>query len=183
MAAARDDPRFPSIRASEIQKLLRYRYGPVLPDDDAGRDDLRILLRHKAHLSRGLRLAENLLDTCAPWLVDGERQQFLQEATQSRPPRLKADTLAKRLNLTSDVRQALNINTIGAIDLLEAERRERRLARDRERKASRRREGGRKPRSDYLQNSVSQAKPWLAEGVSRRTWYRRQRAMAQVCPQ
>jgi hypothetical protein len=40
-------------------------------------------------------------------------------------------------------------------------------------------------RDDYLAESVERQKPWLAEGISRRTWYRRRAgwvAVAQVCP-
>jgi hypothetical protein len=29
------------------------------------------------------------------------------------------------------------------------------------------------PRADYLARSTARAKPWLAEGISRSTWYRR----------
>lgn len=29
------------------------------------------------------------------------------------------------------------------------------------------------PREEYLANSVSRSKPWLALGISRATWYRR----------
>ena len=33
-----------------------------------------------------------------------------------------------------------------------------------------------KPRAEYLEaNKLSQTKPWVAEGVSRATWYRKQR--------
>jgi hypothetical protein len=32
----------------------------------------------------------------------------------------------------------------------------------------------RQPRSKYEENSLSARKPWEAEGISRRTWYRRQ---------
>lgn len=36
-----------------------------------------------------------------------------------------------------------------------------------------------KTRSEYTQNSLSQLEPWKSEGVSRRTWYRRQKAEKQ----
>jgi len=29
----------------DLCRILRYRYGATLPDDDAGRDDLELLLR------------------------------------------------------------------------------------------------------------------------------------------
>jgi hypothetical protein len=37
------------LRISELERYLRLRYGAVLPDDDAGREDLVILLNHVAH--------------------------------------------------------------------------------------------------------------------------------------
>jgi hypothetical protein len=33
-------------RICQLESYLRLRYGPVLPDDDAGREDLVILLNH-----------------------------------------------------------------------------------------------------------------------------------------
>src|ERR1051326_3618070 len=35
---------FSIVRLREIERFLSWRYGPILPDDDAGRDDLRLLL-------------------------------------------------------------------------------------------------------------------------------------------
>jgi hypothetical protein len=32
------------LRLGNLRKLFRHRYGPTLPDDDAGREDLRELL-------------------------------------------------------------------------------------------------------------------------------------------
>jgi uncharacterized OsmC-like protein len=43
------------------------------------------------------------------------------------------------------------------------------------RKQQKRRKQGMKPRAEYLAASVQQATPWKADGVSRATWYRRQR--------
>jgi hypothetical protein len=39
-----------------------------------------------------------------------------------------------------------------------------------------------KPRKEYEKNSLSQLKPWVAEGVSRRTWYRRQKQRGTSAP-
>lgn len=32
------------------------------------------------------------------------------------------------------------------------------------------------PRADYIANALSTTRPWESEGISRRTWYRRQRS-------
>ncbi len=55
------------------------------------------------------------------------------------------------------------------------EHKERRKIKDRERAQRRRRALDAKPRAEYEANSLSQIKPWLTAGVSRATWYRRQR--------
>jgi hypothetical protein len=69
----------------------------------------------------------------------------------------------------------LGVTTIGAVDENKAARTKRRKRLDRERKANARRAKGAKPRNDA--QSISQAMPWLEEGISRRTWYRRRKAV------
>lgn len=51
--------------------------------------------------------------------------------------------------------------------------RAKRLAGWRDRKAAIRRANGCMTRAEYEGNSLSRNKPWEAEGISRRTWYRR----------
>ncbi len=52
------------------------------------------------------------------------------------------------------------------------------IARERHRLAEegRRRDAGALPRQEYEARSLTRAKPWEAEGVSRRTWERRRAA-------
>jgi hypothetical protein len=69
----------------------------------------------------------------------------------------------------------LGVTTIGAIDENKAARAKRRRQLDRQRKENARRARGVKPRKVYEGQSVEQAQPWVDEGVSRRTWYRRNR--------
>jgi hypothetical protein len=70
----------------------------------------------------------------------------------------------------------LKIVTIGACDLLKAERTARRKAKARQRDEARRRTAGAETRAEYETNSLSKTRPWEAEGISRRTWERRRRA-------
>ena len=51
--------------------------------------------------------------------------------------------------------------------------REERQRADRERKRRQRREQGMKTREEYLAGALSVTRPWKAEGISRRSWYRR----------
>jgi hypothetical protein len=97
-------------------------------------------------------------------LADAEA---LVEAT--RPRKIKADDLAKLLGVTYAQRKALGIKTIGACDITKRARKELRKRDDRERKAKARRAAGAKPHSQ----SLARTAPWLAEGISRRTWFRR----------
>jgi len=53
------------------------------------------------------------------------------------------------------------------------ERERARRLRQRQRELARRRAQGTKSRAEYEANSLSRNKPWLALGISRRTWYRR----------
>jgi len=81
-------------------------------------------------------------------------------------------------------RCTLDIRTIGAFDVPKAKRaklqKEKRRQRDRNRKDEQRRAAGALARADYLANSFSQARPWEAFGISRRTWERRGKPMPQA---
>jgi len=112
------------------------------------------------------------LATRAPWLTADEAAELLADAI-AKPLRYKADTLGARLGLTAAERDKLAIRTIGAIDLPKAERATRRRDKDRQRKHQARRKAGAKPRPVMEAGSINRAKPWLIEGVSRATWYRR----------
>jgi hypothetical protein len=63
---------------------------------------------------------------------------------------------------------AWGIKTIGGYDVPKRQRTLRRKQKAREREARRRRGHGARPQSQ----SLSRTKPWAAEGVSRRKWYR-----------
>ena len=91
----------------------------------------------------------------------------------------KADALAWRLRLTREERAMLGVTTIGAIDLGKAARTKRRKDRDRERKAEKRRAAGARSRAQYEAESLEASRPWIAEGISRRTWYRKRQQAAE----
>jgi hypothetical protein len=85
---------------------------------------------------------------------------------------LSADNLARWLGLNYDQRQKLGITTIGSVDVVKRARKELRKRRWRLNAERRRRGRGMRPQSQ----SLSRLKPWETEGMSRRTWYRKNKA-------
>jgi hypothetical protein len=164
------------LRVRELQIIFWSRNGAMrLVDDDAGRDDAMMALHHMAGLTIDPRgRMSSWLSTWAPWMPPGEATGLIERAMKERR-RYRADTLAHRLNLHLDERTRLGISTIGAVDKPKAQRladqkEQRRLA-----QLKRRRAQGIKPRASYVGSGTANAKPWIGEGISRRTWYRRHR--------
>ncbi|MGE0284449.1 MAG: hypothetical protein AB7P20_28060, partial [Rhizobiaceae bacterium] len=158
------------VRLGHVRKLLYYRYGPTLPDDDAGREDLCILLHVKARCYRPRRRAQALLkeiELMAPWLDD---PKTVAGKIAANPWHFKSETLGRRLNLDWRTREMLQIWQIGTEDLPPEALEDRRRMRNRRRMRHARRDQGAKPRAEYEAASLSNTKPWEAEGISRRTW-------------
>jgi hypothetical protein len=157
-------------RRREIERLIRYR--------DAGdTDDLSThLVPWAAHNRDSKRPVEALMMTAARLggHISAATAMEIVAAAQHMSDRMTADYLAKTLGVTYEVRQRLGLTTIGSIDVDKEGRKERRKRRDREAKERKRRARGAKPRAEYEANSLCKAKPWVAEGISRRQWYRRQ---------
>lgn len=160
-----------ALRISDLSTLFRSRYGITLPDDDAGREDMRLAVDHLAALPHPAKAITRWLETWAPWLTLAEHRQIIAEGIANQR-HWKADALAWRLRLTREQRTMLGITTIGAIDMAKAARTKRRRDRDRARKAAKRQAAGVVPRRQYEATSAEQTKPWIAAGISRRTWYR-----------
>ena len=163
-----------ALRLNDLARLFRARYGITLPDDDAGRDDLELVAHHIAALPQAARRFQLWAELWAPWLTVGEMRQIAGKAFASPRP-WTADQLAWRLRLTREDRMTLGITTIGAVDHAKAARTKRRKERDRQRKRQARQAAGAIPRAEYRASSLSAAKPWLLEGVSRAQWYRRRK--------
>jgi hypothetical protein len=114
-------------------------------------------------------------------LTHAEAIATLEQADDLRQHRT-ADSLARFLGVTYAQRQRLGIATIGSIDV---NRRARRLLRKRRQRLNsecRRRSRGARPRVEYRENALMRTEPWKAEGISRRTWYRRKRGTGPSTP-
>jgi hypothetical protein len=181
-----------ALRLAELNRLLTARHGgEVLADDDAGRDDVVLVAHHLARcdVDPARRIA-SWIQLRAPWMPAGEVEQVISRVTAN-PLRWRADSLARRLNLTEAERRRLRITTVGAVDCDREQRAAARLARkrerDRKRAADRRAAArllavGRKTRADYIATALSTTKPWKAAGISRRTWERRRRRARVATP-
>lgn len=162
-----------ALRVTELQRLRRARYPQGIPDTADGRVLVRVIVHHLAVLQGDQRRRiTGWLDEHAPWMTMGEAHELLAEIV-TKPRRWRADRLAWRLKLIEADRKALRITTIGAIDADKAERAKRRKERDRAMKAAARQAAGSVSRAHYEALSIASTKPWIAEGISRRTWYRR----------
>ncbi|MBY5792790.1 hypothetical protein [Rhizobium leguminosarum] len=166
-------------RMREIEKLIRHRHGEIVPEAD----DALIYVEVIAGLAL-VEFKEEFVDVVLgwsarwlPWAGKAEIEEIIYERTKVRFSDLSADALGHALHVSYSERSALDIRTIGAFDVPKQKRaklqKEKRRQRDRSRKEEQRRAAGALSRADYLANSFSQARPWEAFGISRRTWERR----------
>jgi hypothetical protein len=122
------------------------------------------------------------IERWAPWMSATEADALVDEInlmpTWQRKP--KAKTLGERLNVPYGERARLKLRTIGCNDMTEAAMALMRKQKKRQRERLRRLAEGAKTRAEYLATSLSQAKPWVKQGISRRTWERRR--VASPCP-
>jgi hypothetical protein len=171
-------PSIATLRVSELSRLFTARYGEVLPDDDAGRDDAGLMAHHLAQLTGDQRKRiMGFIEWRCPWMPIGEANALVVDAI-AKPRRWRADKLAWRLRLTHADRTTLKITTIGSVDKPRSQRWHDRQERSRLAKAERRRLAGIKARAEYEAASLNRTQPWKALGISRATWYRKVRQQA-----
>ena len=176
------------LRLGDLRKLIADRCrGLILPDDDAGIDYLRELLlpisigpyETRNRVRGGVALwgpvdrMKQEIARWAPWMGDNRAGALIDEINQmplwQRKP--KARTLGERLNVTYGQREELKLRTILAVDVsdvaMELIRNRKRRKRDKERRQL-------QSRADYLaSHTKTKERPWVALGISRRTYYYR----------
>lgn len=159
---------FRSRRVAEIDALARLRYQAAPPPPAAARAFAEAVAHHAEPNE-----AAQWIDRWCVRLNAAERAAIVADAAAS-PRRWRAVELGELLKLRRGERQLLGIRTFRAQgqtrrDLTEANKR-RKLERQRAARAAR----PAKPMSN------EKTKPWIAEGVSRRTWYARKARAANV---
>ena len=164
------------LRVGDLRRIYRHRYGAVLPDDDAGRDDLTLILFSISLSPKAA--AEKMrheVEVNAPWMPATHAGQLI-DLILKMPAcerELSGRQLGERLRLTNCEREWLKAWRIAPVDMTAAQlaeqRKGKKLARDR----ARRRQAGVVTREAYLAKSLTKQKPWEAEGICRRTWERR----------
>jgi hypothetical protein len=151
----------------------------VLPDDDAGRDDLWLLVSNVSlAAAEPEKKMRHVIEMWAPWMSAEEREDYvrhvwgldLYERTQT------AQEIGRRLGLTNAEREALKLWPFLPIDRTDEELAEQAKVRKHERQARKRRERGVRAKEVYLAERASRPKPWIAEGISRSIWYHRRKA-------
>lgn len=162
---------------AHVRRVLVYRYGRELPDDDAGRADLFVALQALAATGTGEPNVRLQMEAMAPWMKEPEATALMSRV-YAKLLRYRADTLARALGVTDELRTELRIWTIGSTDVTAAERRARRNARKSARRRTNRRAAGAKSQD----SSLSRTKPWAALGQSRATWYRQRRRETGLTP-
>jgi hypothetical protein len=165
------------LRLREIEAIIRHRHGRFIPDP-AGtdeRDTCVAYLEAAAGACAGQDLA-GWARRWAPWADDTTVVAIATRAS-TRKRMMKSDGVAGLLGVTLSLRDELELRTIGACDVTKIERKklakERKRERGRVRMARKRSQDVRCDRQSYEANSAERTRPWEAEGVSRRTWYRR----------
>jgi hypothetical protein len=164
-----------SKRTREIAMITVRRHGG-LPDTDDRNIYLEAAAQHLNPRDGDIAFAlSNWARRLGTELPQDEIDRVVCEVKRN-PRRYRARTLGEMLRVTYEERCALRLTTIRCYDVSWAEcvRRSKKIRRQKE--ADKRRRNGAKSHA----NSLSRRQPWIAEGISRRTWYYRQRAIAQI---
>lgn len=166
-------------RIRELERLAGHWWNGNIPESDEGRVFVRVVANHLVGLS-GIprKRVDAWCERFAPWIAEDDLDEIVELATMS-PTLYSADTIARAIGLDIATRDLLKLTTIGAYDFDAKARDKRRLARRARRQREKRAERQRQKRAERGAQSraecISQQKPWLVEGISRRTWYRRQK--------
>jgi hypothetical protein len=162
----------------DLRRIYRHRCGATLPDDDAGREYLELLLRLISLSPRAAKEKMQFqIETVAPWMPKCEATDLINNLLRLdlRFRRLTGKEAGERIRLTNAEREMIKAWQIAPIDMTDADLAEQRKAKDRERKRRKRAKTGARSRKAYLANGKTRRQPWKESGESRSTYYRRLR--------
>jgi hypothetical protein len=171
------DRAFPiRVRVADLTKVFRWRYGRtrMLPDDDAGLEDLRLMIDHLIQLPNGRHACLMFAEIWAPWIATTELEVEIDNA-QRAGRRHAAESLGHELNLTYDERRELRITTIRPnmpAEEFARRRREDRTAAENSRRQKKRKAQqpqapnteGLLPRAKAVLEAITSADRWLSIG-------------------
>jgi hypothetical protein len=166
------------LRYGALLRLFRHRWGHVLPDDDAGRDDLWLLVTNASlAVAEPQKKMRHVIEMWAPWMSSEEREAYGTHVWGlDRYERIQTgEEIGKRLGLTNADREALKLWPFKPIDRTDEELAELKRERERARRERKRRQRGMRTREAYLADLASKSKPWIAEGISRTAYYRKRK--------
>ena len=167
------------LRFGDVRKLIIHRYGPAgCPDDDAGRPDLMELLYLASLAPAGAeKKVANLIELYAPWMQPDEAEALLQHlfVTPNYQKLRTAEELGRLLHLTNAERERLKLWRIRPFDMTEEQLASQAKEKERARRERARRKRGIRTKAAYLAELASRPKLWVVEGISQRTWQRRQK--------
>jgi hypothetical protein len=126
----------------------------------------------------------NLIEIYAPWMQPDEAKALIQHLSLT-PDYQKlrtAEELGRILHLTNTDRERLKLWRIRPSDMTAEQLAKQGKDRDRARRERARRRRGIRTKAAYLAELASRPKPWVAGGISQRTWQRRQKKCRNASP-
>jgi hypothetical protein len=169
--------RFANLRLASIERLIKGRHGGPCDTDDVEiyfEAAIPYLIDQANYYGRPIS-SLTWAQQWTPALVEDRGRSWFDEVEAEaamNPTYLSSDRLAKLLQVTSDEVRRYGLRTFGSVDRPKKQRKQDRKAKDREYQRQKRLEAGATPRDQ----SLTTQKPWEVEGISRATWYRRNRS-------
>jgi hypothetical protein len=159
----------------DLRSVQKHRYGYEFPEgDDFAIWHIQLMLKlHALHPTHGPEHMKHFQEVAAPWMPKEDIDLYIHDYSRLDPRYLRPwqnkVELKERIWLTNTEREQCKAWRIPPYDMTDAQLEQQRKDKKRARNARR----SKKPRPNYLMESISRKKPWEAEGVSRATWYRK----------
>ena len=173
-------------RLREIEAIISHMFARGFIPDPSGTDDWDSCVAFIRQAALAMT-DQDMTAWCrkwAPW-ADADLIARIEREAEHRArwtdKSTRGDVCGRELGLTWAMRCELGIKTITAAGMTAKESRDaakqRKNEKDRTRQERKRRAAGVQDRESYLANTLTRQEPWLAFGISRRTWERRGKPM------